>query len=192
MKLIALVTVALALSTSAFAQTRRTTTSNTYFRGPAAASYNSEITTNLTGGEFFSGKDCKNCDSGSTLVLGAGFLHTLDSNIQIGGEGAFRMLSKTRSGTGDSETLFDIVGVGAWNFTSDFANSIFAKAGIGLYSVLKDDNSGYENKLGFFIGGGKRFQWLNNVSYSPELRLAKKGDIDMGIEIHVLNFSIVW
>lgn len=157
-----------------------------------AASYRSEITTNMTGGVFFSGKNCKNCDSVSDLTVGAGYLRTLDQNVQVGAEGSVRMLSKYSSGTGSSETLIDIAGVGTWNFTPDFANAIFAKAGIGLYSVIKDNAGGYENKLGFFLGGGKRFQWMSNVSYSPELRLIKKGDIDMGVEIHVVNFSITW
>lgn len=157
-----------------------------------AANYRSEITTNMTGGMFFSGKNCKNCDSASELGLGAGYLRTLDQNVQVGAEGSLRMLSKYSSGTGGSETLIDIMGVGAWNFTPDFSNAIFAKAGIGLYSVIKDNAGGYENKLGFFLGGGKRFQWMTNVAYSPEIRLIKKGDLDMGVEIHVVNFSITW
>lgn len=184
MKLFALAALSLVLSTTSFAQSRS--------RGPAAGSYSSEITTLATGGLFYSGKQTKDGSSGSNMALGVGFLHTLNHQVQVGGEGRLRMLSKEVSGTGDSETLFDIVGVGAWNFTSDFANSIFAKAGIGLYAVPKDSYAGYENKLGFFIGGGKRFAWLNSVSYSPEIRLVKKGDIDLGIELQIINFSITW
>jgi hypothetical protein len=188
MKMFALATLALVFSTTAFAQKGGYTS---VYRSPAAA-YSSEITTSATGGVFFSGKRCKDCESGSDLVLGLGYLHTLTGDVQVGGEGTLRMLSKYSSGTGDSETLFDIVGVGAWNFSHDFANAIFAKAGIGLYSVIKDDRAGYENKLGFFIGGGKRWMWLNNVAYSPEVRLVKKGDIDLGFEIQVINFSLYW
>lgn len=184
MKLLALAALSLVVSTTALAQGR--------YRTPAAASYTNEITTLATGGLFYSGKQCKDCSSGSNMAVGAGYLHTLDSKIQVGGEGRLRILSKEVSGTGDSETLFDIAGVGAWNFSSDFSNAIFAKAGIGLYAVPKDNLSGYENKIGFFIGAGKRFTWLSNVAYSPEVRLVKKGDIDMGIEVQLINFSIIW
>lgn len=187
MKLFALASLALIFSTTAFAQRN-----NNFYRTPAAGSYMNEITTNATGGLFFSGKQCKDCSSGSNLSLGVGYLTTLDNQIQVGGEGRLRILSKETSGTGDSETLFDIVGVGVWNMTTDFANAIFAKGGIGLYAVPKDDLSGYENKIGFFVGGGKRFTWFTNVAYSPELRLIKKGDIDLGIEVHIINFSIIW
>ncbi|NUN05615.1 MAG: hypothetical protein HUU57_07625 [Bdellovibrio sp.] len=82
--------------------------------------------------------------------------------------------------------------MGVYNLQSDLANSLFAKAGVGLYSALKDDSSDYENKVGLFIGGGKRFAWLKNVSFSPEVRLVKRGDIDFAIEADILAFSIMW
>ena len=151
-----------------------------------------EFLTNLTTGYFTSEKRCKDCSTGSTIAIGVSYLHYLKDGWQVGGEGDLRVLSKENSGTGDSETLIDVAVIGAYNFQSDIKNAFFAKAGLGLYSMLKDDQKGYENKFGFFLGGGKRFALWNNVTYTPELRLVKKGDIDMGIEIAFLNFSVIW
>ncbi|MNL47496.1 hypothetical protein D3C87_1702880 [compost metagenome] len=89
-------------------------------------------------------------------------------------------------------TAFDLIGVGVYNVDSDLKNSIFAKAGVGIYSVPNDDLDGFEAQFGFFLGAGKRFAWLSNVSYTPELRLVKRGDIDMAVEIALINFSILW
>ncbi|HEX7672727.1 MAG TPA: hypothetical protein VF412_01080 [Bdellovibrio sp.] len=184
----------------------KTKSSNTYVAkaAPAERSYASEnsflaggnneneFETMMTNGLFSSEKVCKDCDSGTTLDIGASYLHYLRDGFQVGGEGRLRLLSKEVSGTGGSETLLDLAAVGAYNFQSDLKNAIFVKAGVGLYSVLKDSRDGYENKLGLFVGAGKRFALWSNVSYTPELRLVKKGDIDMGVEIALLNFSVIW
>lgn len=151
-----------------------------------------EFTTLMTRGVFLAEKACKNCSSGTTIDISASYLHYLRDGWQVGGEGRLQSLSKEASTIGKSATLIDIVGVGAYNFQSDLKNSFFAKAGIGFYSVLNDTNDGYDNKLGLFIGGGKRFALWNNVSYSPEARIVKRGDIDMGVEIALLNFSVIW
>lgn len=108
MKFLTLATLTLVFSSTAFAQNRYGS-----YRTPAAAAYSREITTQATGGIFYSGKQCKDCSSGSNLDLGVGFLQTLDNAVQVGGEGRLRLLSKEVSGTGDSETLFDVLGVGA-------------------------------------------------------------------------------
>lgn len=154
--------------------------------------YTHEISTNLTQGFYRSRKECKDCNTGSNLTVAASYLHSWKDNIQFGAEGSIQMLSKEVSGSGDSETLLEILGIGAYNFESDLKNSIYAKAGLGLYAVPKDTGRGYENKLGLFVGIGKRFSWMNNISYNPELRLVKRGDIDFGIEIALLNFAIHW
>lgn len=151
-----------------------------------------EITTNLTNGGFFSGKQCKDCDSGTAIVLQGSYLRYLKDNFQVGGEVAFRNYSEEVSPVRESATAFDLIAVGAYNVDSDLKNSIFAKAGVGLYSVPKSNDTGYETQFGFFLGAGKRFAWLSNVSYTPELRLTKRGDIDMAVEIALINFSILW
>lgn len=155
-------------------------------------SYTHEFATNLTQGFYQSGKACKDCSTGSNLTVSASYLHYWKDNMQYGAEGSIRMLSKELSGSGSSETLLDILGIGAYNFDSDLKNSIYAKAGVGLYSVPKETGTGYENKFGLFVGVGKRFSWMNNISYNPELRLVKRGDIDFAIDIALLNFAIHW
>ncbi len=149
-------------------------------------SFEHEITTNLTEGGFFSGKRSKNGDSGTIVAFGASYLQFLKEKIQIGGEG--RLVSNSF----DSSTIIDAIGVLAYNLDNDLKNSIFGKAGVGIYSVPKTTGSGYDSQFGFFLGAGKRFTWLSNVSYTPELRLTKRGDIDMQVDIAFLNFSIFW
>lgn len=158
----------------------------------AGGSNEHEFTTLLTRGVFISEKRSKNASTGTVIDVGAAYLHYLREGFQVGGEGRLQVLSKEASPTGDSKTLFDIAGVGAYNFQSDLKNAFFLKAGIGLYSVLNDRETDYETKFGLFFGGGKRFALWNNVSFSPEARFVKKGDIDMGIEIALLNFSVIW
>lgn len=160
-----------------------------FFAGGSDAN---EFSTLLTRGLFSAEKPCKDCDSGTTFDIGASYLHYLQDGWQVGGEGRLQILSKEVSPSRKSTTLLDIAGVVNYNFQSDLKNSIFAKGGIGFYSVLNDSQDGYDTKLGFFIAAGKRFALWHNVSYAPELRLVKKGDIDMGVEIALLNFSVIW
>ena len=166
-----------------------TTTSPSY---SAYGAPQNEITTFLTRGLFTSEKACKDCSTGSTIDLGAAYNYYLKDGFQVGGEGRLQILSKEDSGTGSSETLITLVGVGTYNFQSDLKNAFFAKAGVGLYPLIKNSGDGYENKFGLFVGGGKRIQLMDSITYSPEIRLVKKGDIDMGIEIALINFSLFW
>lgn len=151
-----------------------------------------EVTTNLTQGYFYSGNRCKDCNSGTNITASASYLRYLTDGWQVGGEGGLQILSKEWSGTGDSKTLVTLVAIGAYNFQSDIKSSLYAKAGIGLYPVLNSTASNYDTQLGFFIGGGKRFQILNGITYTPELRLEKHGDLDLGVNIAFLNFSLFW
>ncbi len=149
-----------------------------------------EVTTNLTQGYFFSGNKCKDCDSGTNITANVSYLRYLTDGWQVGGEGGLQILSKQWSGTGSSETLLTLVALGAYNFQSDIKSSFYAKAGVGLYPVL--DGTSYKSQFGFFVGGGKRFQIFNGITYTPELRLEKHGDLDMGFSIAFLNFSLFW
>ncbi|WII73107.1 outer membrane beta-barrel protein [Bdellovibrio sp. 22V] len=189
MKLFTLSLLALMFTVTAQAQSRNYASSSYY-----GGSYTHEILTSFTQGSFVSGKECEDCDSSTNLTLQASYLQTWKNNMQWGFEGGIRMLSEEISGTGSSETLFQIVALGVYNFDNDMKNAIYAKAGIGLYPILERDAGGndYENQFGFFLGIGKRFAWLNNVSYTPELRMVKRGDIDIGFQIDVLQFSIYW
>lgn len=194
MKMIVLAALALLFTTTSQAQYKAPPTKKYPPRAPSAiGAYTNELMTNLTGAQLFLGKECKDCASGSRFILDISYLHTWKDNMQYGGEAGMRILSKEYSGTGDSETLFDLVGVGVYNLESDFANSLYAKAGVGFYATPKENRTdGYETKLGMFIGAGKRFEFLRNVTYTPEFRFIKRGDIDFGMEFNVINFSIVW
>lgn len=149
-----------------------------------------EIQTNMSSGLFHSGEQCADCDSGTAITAELSYLRYLKDNFQVGGEVGINILSEEYSATNDSATTFKIVGVGVYNFDSDLKNALYAKAGVGLYPVI--DEGDYETQFGFFIGGGKRFSWIGNVSYAPEARLTKAGDLDMAVDIYFLNFSLLW
>lgn len=200
MKLVSVLFLMLGLAVSANAQgpKSRNTTAPTYTNtAPAAMSYGSAYTNEIivglqTQGGFASYKACKDCPTGSILTLTGSYLRYWQNNMQYGVTASFINTSKEFSKNDKSATRIEAIGVGVYNLQSDLANSIFAKAGVGLYSALKDDGSDYENKIGLFIGAGKRFAWLKNVSFSPEVRLVKRGDIDFAIEADILAFSIMW
>ncbi|UYL09208.1 hypothetical protein B9G69_001280 [Bdellovibrio sp. SKB1291214] len=184
--IVAAAVIASALCSVASAKDYSSTSFTSYSSQPL-----NEVTTNLTQGYFYSGNRYKDGDSGSAIVASASYLRYLKDGWQVGGEGGLQILSEEWSGTRDSETLLTVVGIGAYNFESDIKTSLYAKAGVGLYPVL--DNMGeYKSQLGFFIGGGKRFQIFNSITYTPELRLEKKGDLDLGVNIAFLNFSLFW
>lgn len=163
----------------------------TSISSPASNPFLNEVLTNFTSGGFTSSKPCKNCDSSTEFGVNASYLRFLpgylNDKLQIGAEGGIASVSAY----GNSNTNINLLGVGVFNIDNDFKNSIFVKAGLGLYTVQATGTS-TETKFGLFVGGGKRFAWLNNVTFSPELRIVKKGDLDIGFEANLLNFSIYW
>ncbi|MNT41453.1 hypothetical protein D3C72_1778130 [compost metagenome] len=126
------------------------------------------------------------------LSVSGAYLHYLKDGFQVGAEGQFTNLNDDASPTRKSATIFDIVGLGVYNFQNDLKESFYGKAGLGLYSVINDDGDGYESKFGLMFAAGKRFPLFPSVTYTPEIRFVKKGDIDMGLEINFLNFGIYW
>lgn len=151
-----------------------------------------EVTTNLTRGIFYSGKECKDCSAGSLFDLGTAYNWGWKDNVQVGVEGRLQYLSKEFSVTADSATLIDALAVGTYNISNDFANSIYAKLGLGIFAVRNDAGDNYENQFGLFVGIGKRFYMMNNLSYMPEVRFIKKGDLDMSVQVDLINFSFYW
>lgn len=125
----------------------------------------------------------------TVTVIGArgSYLVQLREELQVGGEAAFF----STSGGAKSQSYFEAAGVGAWNFSRDLSTSIFAKGGVGLFAVL-NEKAEYENKLGLFVGGGKRFPLWTNVNYAPEVRIYKKGNIDPSFEILFINVSVLF
>lgn len=149
-----------------------------------------EIIMSLTGigtnGSMQSGKKCKSCDSQTTTTIGGNYLRTINANIQAGAQAQIQSVS------GPSETLLTLVALGVYNFDTTFKDAFFAQGGLGIYPVLKDDNSGHESKFGFMIGAGKRFPLWGNVNYIPSASLVKRGDVDFAFDIQFLNFSVMF
>jgi hypothetical protein len=169
------------VSTNTYSQPTSSSSSvKSFFRG--GSEFQNEFLANFSAGELSIEKPCKQCDSNTTISLQASYLHHLQDKIQVGVEGGLTSYS--------NNTLFDLIGVGAYNFDADFKNAFYAKAGLGFFSVAAGNDT--ETKFGLFLGGGKRFALFNNVTYSPELRLIKKGDLDISFLATFLNFSLYW
>lgn len=204
MQKITLIVLSLVVSNFAFsgtttkktAKTSTTTTQSVHTTQAATAAapvatssagnaFTNEIFTNLTTGSLDIEKGCKSCDSSTTISLSAAYFRHIQDKIQAGVEGGLSSVS-----AGNSNTYFNLAGVGVYNFDNNFSNSFYAKAGLGIFTVPAGTST--ETKIGLFVGGGKRFAWLSNVNFTPEVRLVKKGDLDVGIEATLVNFAIHW
>lgn len=146
-----------------------------------------EIITNFTHGSLVTGKVTKDSPNYTTITISGAYLRTVNANVQAGAQAQIQSISG-----GNSETLLTLVGLGVYNFDTNFKQSFFVQGGLGIYPLLKEDGSGHESKFGFLIGGGKRFPIWGNVNYIPTASLVKKGDLDIGFDIQFLNFSIMF
>lgn len=147
-----------------------------------------EIITNFTHGSLVTGKATTDSPTRTVITIAGGYLRTVNANVQAGAQAQIQ----SYSGGGDSETLLTLVGLGVYNFDTNFKQSFFVQGGLGIYPVLKSDGTGHESKFGFLVGGGKRFPIWGNVNYIPTASLVKKGDLDIGFDIQFLNFSIMF
>lgn len=148
-----------------------------------------EFTTAPTSGTFTSAKACKDCSSVTLFGASLGAHKNIQGPWQGGFEAGFLQVAKS-SGSSSTTMTFTLIGLATYNLDSYLEESAFVRGGIGLYPVSKVDGTGdYENKFGFLFAAGKRFRLASNISYMPEIRLVKKGDIDFGIEGLPVNFS---
>lgn len=107
------------------------------------------------------------------------------SQFQLGGDVGFRSF--------DSETRFTLAATGTYNFNQVYANSFFAKGGLGIYPVQRISNTGNlenKNEIGLYIAAGKRFKIWEHVNYKPFISIAKISDIDPELTIQFLNISL--
>lgn len=121
--------------------------------------------------------------STTTIDARASFAKKYDSQFQIGGEGSYYSTSGVSS--------FEIFGFGNYNLDTDLKNSLYGKAGAGMFSV-SNATGGRDSKFGFMIGGGKRLPLWDRIAYNPEVRIYKKGDADTITELQFLNLSIMY
>jgi len=180
-------------TSTVYAQYGGSHSSGGYYSGSTYGSsvsygYNNEIITNFTSGHLWSGKPCSRCDSGTDINVEGRYLRTLNSNVQVGGDVDIHSVS---GGYGESETMLSLVGIGVYNFDTNFKQAFFAEGGIGIYPVPNDKGT-HDSKFGFFVGGGKRFPLWDRISYIPTLDLVKKGDLDIAFDIEFLNFSFMF
>lgn len=126
-------------------------------------------------------------DTMTIIDVSAAYSRLLQPNIQAGGGANFY----SSSGGPKNQSYFDIYGMGTYNLSNDLKNAGYLRGAVGMFAVVNDKGD-YESKLGFGIGGGKRFPFYDRLTYNPEVRLMKKGDQDPGFEINFLNFSLLF
>lgn len=107
--------------------------------------------------------------------------------LQVGAEGGFL----STSGGAKSRSAFELAGFATWNFDPAILESFYVKGGFGTFAYL-NTKSEYENKFGFFAGGGGRFPIWGNILYNPEARLIKKDSVDLTFEILFVNVSFLF
>lgn len=144
-----------------------------------------ELSLTGTSGSFESYK--VGTSSVTEINVSAGLSTLVYEQVQAGAELSFASVS----GGSTSRSGFGILAFGAYNFDYSLRESMYAKGGLGTFPV-EDGKGGLENKFGFMVGGGKRIPLWEKVTYTPEARLMKIGDLDMQFKIQFLNFSYLF
>ena len=141
-----------------------------------------EVDLNLSEGYFrtynVGGKNISN------LSVFASYSYDIGRNFQVGGDAGFASV--------DSTTKLTAVGTGTYNLDADYGNSIFFKAGLGLYPVTKISATGKiddKNEFGLYAAAGKRFKIWDHVNYKPFVAIAKISDLDVQFVVQFLNVS---
>ena len=120
----------------------------------------------------------------SDLNIFASYSYDFGHSYQIGGDAGIQSV--------DSTTKLTAVGTGTYNLDSDYANSIFFKAGLGLLPITKVSPTGIDNKsdIGFYVAAGKRFKLWDHVNYKPAVVISKISDQDVQFTVQFLNVSL--
>ena len=158
---------------------------------PSAVSYGAETTQEIQVGAVGAGSLLSEKAAGSSITLiearGSYSRVYYRENAQLGGEVHF----VSSSGGAKSTSYVEAAVFGNWNFDTVLDRALYAKAGLGTFSIVNDKGDN-ENKFGFLAGLGKRIPIWTHVNYNPEARLYKKGDLDPSFEIAFLNLSLMW
>ncbi len=196
-----LISLALFVTSAAFAQGTKAKTkapsksieSTTVTPAPArthsyssmnSGEYLNEIQTSFVGGSF---QNYKTGSQSVTQLTGtASYARLIRPLIQVGGEVG---LSYVNAAT--TTTTLTALAIGKYNFDSDLKESFYVDAGAGILSAV-NNTGGTDTKFSFMVGGGRRIPLWERISYNPEARLYKKGDLDPNIEIQFLNLSIMY
>jgi hypothetical protein len=190
MKNISLIFVILGLSLTGFCNQKKSTSHasnlHPYLMDNYSSSNEDEIQTAFSTGSYVT--DRVGTNNLTVLTVMGSWARFVKPKIQAGGEIKFI----SASGAGSSSSNFDVVGFGTYNFDDDIHNSFYAKGGLGLFAIPPASGNGFENKFGFMVAGGKRFPLWERIQYSPEVRIYKKGDLDMYVDIYFLNLSLMF
>ncbi len=120
------------------------------------------------------------------INIAGSYSFDIGRNFQVGGDAGFQSV--------DSISHLTAVGTGTYNLDSDYSNSIFFKAGLGLYPVTRINLTTAKiedkNEVGLFIAAGKRFKIWEHVNYKPFISITKISDLDAQFSIVFLNVSL--
>jgi len=150
----------------------------------SSGEYLNEIQTSFMSGSV---QSYKSGTQSVTQISGtASYARLIQPLIQVGGEAGLGYIN-----SGSTTTTYMLVGIAKYNFDSDIKQSFYVDGGAGVFAVA-NSTGGSDSKFGFLVGAGKRLPLWERVSYNPEARIYKKGDLDANIEITFLNLSIMY
>ena len=120
----------------------------------------------------------------SDLNVFGSYSYDIGRNFQVGGDAGFQSV--------DSITKLTAVATGTYNLNANYADSIFFKAGLGLFPVTKVNIGKIEDKndFGLYLEAGKRFKLWDHVNYKPAIVIAKISDFDVQFTVLFLNVSL--
>lgn len=181
-------TVVVFSSAFAFAKTSKTVTytSTSSSSGSFFSDWSDkELSLTGTAGTFETYK--VGSSSVTSIDISAALAMLVYEHIQAGAEVNFVSIS----GGSVSSSGVGILAFGTYNFDYSIKESLYAKAGLGSFMV-QNTAGGSDNKFGFMAGIGKRIPMWEKVTYAPEARLMKIGDLDMQFKIMFLNFTYMF
>jgi hypothetical protein len=160
--------------------------SSTYISSYSSNNYLHEVSLNLSEGYI---RSYKLGDSSYTDInVNGTYLYTLRDHMQVGGHAG---LKSYQNGTSSSSFMI-LMGMFTYNLDSDFKNSYFGEAALGLAPAYKKTEGKFASDVSFFFDVGKRFALWDHVTYRPLFRLAKYGAQDMEFLIQALNVSLMF
>lgn len=156
----------------------------TYSSSTWGHSFLNELDLNMSAGYLKSYK--VGTKSYTDLTLFASYSYDIGHQIQVGGDAGLQSF--------DSTTRLTAVGTGTYNMDANYADSIYFKAGLGLYPVDKGTltSSEIKTEFGLYVAAGKRFKIWDHVNYKPQVMIAKISDLDAQITVQFLNVSVNW
>jgi hypothetical protein len=126
-------------------------------------------------------------DYNTYFSLDLGYDYAFDSGLQLGGTFGTQIYS--------GGSVFSIAMGPGYNFNKDIKNSFFVALNLGVITIHHSDYNSSDTSMYATFEAGKRFKILENVSYTPGLRvekLLKSDSPDPTFSLDIVKFSLLF